>query len=608
MSEVLFKQVNYNLGALMEFVDLGEIGLPDIQRPFVWTNTKVRDLFDSIYNGYPVGYLLFWQSGVEDSNPKAIGTDRKQKAPKLLIVDGQQRLTALYAVIKGVPVVREDYSTEKISIAFNPLQRKFEVVDAAARQNPEFIPDISVVWTTANLFQLTGEFIDRLQASRELNNDEISVIQKAIMDLQNIRTFPFTALELSSSIDEEQVAEVFVRINSTGKPLNQADFILTLMSVFWDEGRAELEQFSRAARTPSSSAASPFNYFIEPYPEDLLRVAVGYGFRRARLHYVYLILRGKDLESEEFSEERRIEQFGRLRDAQSDVLKLVNWHDFMNVLKAAGFRSKQMVTSKNNLLNAYILYLIGREEFRVEPFTLKNLIARWFFMSNISRRYTSSPETRLEADLAQLRNIDSDHAFVATLERIIRDNLTEDFWTIALPNELATQSARSPTLFAYYAALNLLNAPALFSTNKVADLLDPATKSSKSAMERHHLFPRKYLESIGIKSTRDINQIANYALVEWGDNVRISDESPAVYFPKYANRFSPDDLDKMQYWHALPNGWQHMEYSEFLEARRDLMARVIRDGFATLHGQFGAENVVSGVPFGEQRSQRRFPE
>ena len=130
MSNTLFIKVDYTLDSLVSQIHYGQIGLPDIQRPFVWKNVKVRDLFDSMYRGYPVGYLLFWETGV-NAGTKQIGTDQKQLAPNRVIVDGQQRLTSLYAVIKGIPVVRENYATEKIEIAFNPLEDRFEVPDAA---------------------------------------------------------------------------------------------------------------------------------------------------------------------------------------------------------------------------------------------------------------------------------------------------------------------------------------------------------------------------------------------------------------------------------------------------------------------------------------------
>ena len=120
MTDTLFKEVHYSLGNLIGDIGLGRIGLPDIQRPFVWSNAKVRDLFDSMYRGYPVGYFLFWQTGAEGVDTKVIGDTNKQKAPSLLIVDGQQRLTSLYAVIRREAVLRENFEREHIRIAFRP--------------------------------------------------------------------------------------------------------------------------------------------------------------------------------------------------------------------------------------------------------------------------------------------------------------------------------------------------------------------------------------------------------------------------------------------------------------------------------------------------------
>jgi len=119
------------------------------------------------------------------------------------------------------------------------------------------------------------------------------------------------------------------------------------MSVFWDEGRAALEGFCRESRKPSKGKASPFNYFIAPFPDQLLRVAVGMAFKRAQLKYVYSILRGKDLETEKFSDERREQQFELLKDSQQRVLNLQYWHDFMNCIRQAGFRSDKMISSQN---------------------------------------------------------------------------------------------------------------------------------------------------------------------------------------------------------------------------------------------------------------------
>lgn len=584
MSDTLFKKVDYSLSKLMDDIEMGTIGLPDIQRPFVWKNSKIRDLFDSLYRGYPVGYFLFWQNAY-DGSQKQIGSESKQKVPNLLIVDGQQRLTSLYAVVKGIPVMRENYQKETIAIAFKPLDGTFEVADAAIRKNIEYIPNISMLWAPdADLFEIKDAYVDKLRTHREpqgmtLGPDDIKRIKSSFQKVTNLLTYPFTALELSSTIDEEQVAEVFVRINSKGKVLNQSDFILTLMSVFWDEGRSRLEDFCRESRIPSKGKPSPFNYFIEPDPDQLLRVSIGFGFRRAKLKYGYSLLRGKDLETEEYSEERRDEQFAILKDAQATALNLQHWHDFIKTLQMAGFRGSNMISSQTAIIYCYTLYLIGKKAFGIDSFALSTLMARWFFMVLVTGRYTTSAESAMERDLADIRNFTTADHFAQWMEKTIGTEFTDDFWSITLPNRMDTSSATSPYLFAYHASLNLLHAKALFSNKKIADLLDPAHKAKKSGVERHHLFPKKHLRKQGITQTRITNQLANFALVEWDDNIAISGEPPADYFPKYAERFNPKELEHMSHWHALPNDWQHMEYSDFLDARRQQMAGIIREGF-----------------------------
>lgn len=581
MSDTIFTQVNYDVASLVKDIDLGVIGLPDIQRPFVWKNSKVRDLFDSMYRGYPVGYLLFWKNAnTDETNP--IGTNQKQKTPSLLIVDGQQRLTSLYSVINDVEVIREDYSKEKIKIAFDPLEEKFEVTDAAILRDKSYIPDISVFWSKDHdVFAFVDKYLKEIKETHEISVEEENKIKTSITKIYSLRSFPMTALELSKDISEEKVAEVFVRINSKGTPLNQADFILTLMSVFWDDGRTQLEMFYKNSKQPTLGRATPFNYFIQPSPDQLLRVSVGLAFKRARLQYIYSILRGKDLETEQFSDERREEQFNILQTAQEKVLNLTYWHDFLKCIRSAGFLSGRLISSQANLLYTYVFYLMGRTEYQIDEHKLRKVIAQWFFMASLTGRYTGSAESAMEADLARFRDVRSGEDFLKILQRICELELTDDFWQISLPNALATSSPRSPSLFAYNAALVLLEADALFSEFKVADLLDPSIISRKSALERHHLFPKGYLAKIGISDIRETNQIANFAYIEYGDNIKISDQSPAEYLAKLRPK-NKKVLEKLYYWHGLPENWELMDYSKFLEKRRELIAKVIFDGYKKL--------------------------
>jgi hypothetical protein len=587
MSELktCFKRVDYDLSGLLHYIDIGDIGLPDIQRPFVWSNAKVRDLFDSMYRGFPVGYLLFWENA-QTNVIKQIGIGAKSHAvPSRLIVDGQQRLTSLFAVFRGKSVLDDDYRERQIEIAFRPNDGKFEVADAAIRRDPEWIPNISTLWASGkSSYQLVKGFLQSLGQKTTFSDAEEEHISHNLDRLFDLQKYPFTALEIAPTVDEEQVADIFVRINSEGVKLNQADFILTLLSVFWDEGRHALENFCRTSRLPpvQGKGASPFNHFIQPDPDQLLRVSVAVGFERGRLKSVYQVLRGKDLSTGEFSAERRDAQFSLLREAQARVLDLTHWHQFMSALIGAGYRSGDMVSSQNALLYAYAFYLIGRNRHSVPEHRLQKVVGRWFFFATLTGRYTGSPETVMDADLNRLKPVSDADGFIGMLNAIMAAELTNDFWAITLSAALDSSSARNPELFAYIAAQNRLNAPVLFSHKKISDLLDPALQTKKKALERHHLFPRAWLEKNGIGDLKAINQLANYALLEWPENISISDAPPSEYVPKIRPRFAESEWQTMHELHALPTGWEHMDYAGFLGARRALMAGIIRRGYATL--------------------------
>lgn len=568
--------------ALIEDIDLGKIGLPELQRPFVWPNVNVRDLFDSLYRGYPAGFLLFWETGA-DTGLKGIGAKNAHAVPKLAIVDGQQRLTSLYAVVKGVEVLRANFKRERIQIAFNPLSGRFDVADAAIRKDRAFIPDISILWQPD--FKPSAyrkEFLQQLRDIREISDDEAERIEEAIDHLRNLLHYSFVALTLSSTVTEETIAEVFVRINGKGKALNQADFIMTLMSVFWDEGRAELEAFALAATRPSDGQASPFNHFIKPSPDQLLRATVGLALKRARLENVYGALRGRDAKTGLDDPERRDAQFALMRDGQKAALNLANWHHFLDALKLAGYRSEKMISSGTTIIYSYVLYLIGLRDYGVDRVLMRQAIAEFFFMAALTGRYTNSPETRFESDLALIRDLANGDAFLARLRELCATTLTGDYWTITLPSLLATSASRSPSLFAYQAALIKLDAYALYSPLKISVMVDPAVKGTKAALEQHHLFPRGYLEEQGVDDLKQINQIANFAAVEWPANIKIGKKPPADYVPPLDNALTADERERMYNWHALPPLWWELPYHEFLVQRRVRMADVIRQAWELL--------------------------
>jgi hypothetical protein len=584
----LYRDTGYTLNHLVLDIGAGRIALPDIQRPFVWSSAKARDLFDSMYRGYPIGTIMLWETGV-DTGTRKIG-DSEDRSPQFLIVDGQQRLTSLYAVLTGQQVLTKTFDRKHIRIGFRPADETFEVTDAAIERDPEFIPDITALWTEGRK-RTVREFLKRLSEVRDggLTEADEDLLEDRLDQVHDLEAFRFQVIELASTADEEQVAEIFVRINSEGVKLNQADFILTLMSVHWEKGRRALEAFSRAAVDSSVSGPSPRNPYIEPSPDQMLRVGVALAFRRARLQHVYSILRGKDLESGGVSADRRTAQFETLAGSQERALDLTHWHEFLKCLYGAGFRSSRMITSENAVLFSYALWLIGRIDFGLDLNSLRAVIGRWFFMAHTTGRYTSSPESQLESDLGRIADLPrgDGQAFVTELDRLVTANFTNDYWEISLPNRLDNSSSRSPALSAYLAALNLLDAEVLFSDIKVRHLLEPSTLAPR-AMERHHLFPRKYLEKMAVTGTRQVNAIANMAFLDWAENASISDNAPIDYWPLMSAKVPSDRLKRQVRLHALPVGWEQLDYATFLARRRPLIAKVVREGFATL---WGSENV-----------------
>jgi hypothetical protein len=548
---------------------------------------------DSLYRGYPVGELMLWNQPGDD-HTGVIGTDKKGHASKQQIVDGQQRITSLFVTVTGQTVIDDDYRKKSIRICFNPLTDRFEVAQPAYDRSPEWVSDVSKVFTSA--LGAYENYIGRLEKSRSepIDGDDRSRVHKALIRLEALKSVIFKVVEIQADVEKAVVADVFVRINSEGVNLTSADYILTWLSVFWPEGRDQLEQFARDSRltadhifevTGTKVSWSPKNHYIAPSPGQLVRVAVALGQNRGRLQDAYNALRGRDRKTGMADATRQSEELAKIKSATPLILNRLHWDEYLRVLAKAGFRSKKMITSETTILYTYALWLLGRTEYNVDLATLRDLMARWFFMAQTTGRYTGSPETRIQQDLDRLDEAKSADDFVNVLDGVIDTVLTPDFWTIRISDDFVSSStSASPAYQAYLAALNILDADLFMLHGKVRDWTDPSDTSVKN-VEGHHLYPRAYLRDVlGYKDIKKINQVANFAPTDWDTNILISDRPPEDYWPELikARKMGESALAKQHRWHALPEDWTTLKYEDFLVARRNLMATVVRDGYLRL--------------------------
>ena len=590
MANELFTIIPSKVKNLVEDVRIGKIGLPDLQRPFVWKDNKVRDLCDSMLRGYPIGYVMLWESPSNyDDKKKSIGDNKKIfEEPKELVIDGQQRLTALVAALYGVKVKDKDYREHEIKISFNPLKREFAVWTTAIDRDQEWISRISEAFLAKenNTFtKFRRNYIVNLNLAREkkgveeLSDDDLDIIEDNFNALLGLEDFLLPTLEISDDADEQDVADIFVRVNSGGQMLNENNFIQTLIAVYEKEVHDKITQFCIDSRIPKDNTS--YNHIMEVDPQHLVRMAVGVGFHRARLRYAYMLLRGKNLETGKYSDETRDANLLIFRNALEEVMNLNNWHAFLNCVITSGYVSNKLIASSNAVVFSYVLYLVGKTEYKVESIRLNKIISKWFFMAALTYFYTGSTESEVEKQFADLRGIHNADEFVDYLEKVISSRLTDDYFAVTLPNELNTSSAISPVWYGYIASQIVLNNPMLFSTSSLAPFLLPGTSGTKNAIDKHHIFPKHYLESIGISSDRDRNQVANFTYLDYVTNIDISDDPPKDYIQRYKNSLGTE-YDKHCKNHALPKDFESMNYMEFLSERRKLMASIIADAFDRL--------------------------
>lgn len=582
---------------LFAWIDSGEIAIPEIQRPFVWDAVKVRKMLDSLFMGYPVGYLIAWR------NPNVKLKDGTTSFGKRIIIDGQQRITALMAAILGFEVMNKDYKRVRIKIAFHPIKQQFEVSNPAIEKDVSWLPDIADVFDSkTSLFNLVTDYC---QKNPGATNDEIF---SSIESLRGIVNNQIGLIDLDSELDIETVTEIFIRVNSAGVPLSQADFAMSKIAVNEIYGgnmlRKAIDYFCHLAIAPEffqelkndeDFANSEFMHqmswlrrenddLYDPSYTDMLRVAFTSEFRRGRLEDLVALLSGRNFETRQYEEAIVEDSFNRLKKGIIQFVNETHFQRFIMIIRSAGFVNASMIGSQNSLNFAYILYLTLRDQ-RFPNADIERYVRRWFVMSMLTGRYSSSPESTFDQDIRQIHEL----GIEKYADILIRGQLSDAFWNSVLPQALNTSVASSPYFRLFEAAqVKMIDTGFLSRDITAKDLIGVQS-------DVHHIFPRNYLKKNGM-SRAQYNQIANYVVAQSEINIAIGSKEPKIYFsqlldqcqggPKlYGNITDLDSLKDNFRVNCIPNGMEEMtvdDYSSFLSKRRVLMAEKIKKYFEDL--------------------------
>ncbi len=591
---------NYTVDTLLSNIKAGDIAIPEMQRPFVWNSTKVRDLMDSLYKGFPVGYIIVWQ------NPKVKLKDGTTAIGKKVLIDGQQRITAMAAAIVGREVMDDHYKWRRIAIAFNPQEEKFEVANNAILKSSKWIPDIALVLDPS--FD-TFSFVVKYCQDNEIPS-QMSQINTIINKLRGIQNNSLGVITLAEDLDIDSVTNIFIRINSKGVVLSQADFAMSRISSNEEYGgnitRKTIDYFCHLMESPEDLkdiknndaafsslpefeaikwAAEKNSPIYKTSYIDILRVAFTYKFKRGRLSDLVSLLSGRDFETREFKIEIEEESFRYLHDAVMQTVNKNNYERYLMIVRSAGIVRKSLIRSQNVLNFGYALYLALRER-HTDSNKIEQIVRRWIALTILTGRYSGSAESWFDYDIKRFFSYDDPMEYLQITEA---GELSDAFWTVNLIQRLDTSVASSPYFNMFLMAQVKAHDKGFLSTQvDIESMLE-------NRGDIHHLFPKKYLTSNGV-SQAQYNQVANYVYLQQEINIKISDAAPCVYMaevlkqcetkrPVYGSIVETNNLRENLKQNCIPDGFDHMDikdYPTFLEARRKLMAQKIRDYYWAL--------------------------
>ena len=598
-----FQLTQYSISAILGLIDAQQFGIPEIQRPFVWKRTQVRDLIDSLYNGYPTGYIITWK------NPDVRTKDGSIANGKNVLIDGQQRITALMAAISGQEVLDEDFNKGQIRIAFNPLEKdptkRFAVQDVSNLKDKRWIPDISEVFKTEfNAFNFSIKYSN--------DNPEIQPndVNNIVTKLREIANRQIGVIELDHTLDIDEVTEIFIRINSKGTALSQSDFVMSKMASDTAHGgnvlRKVVDYFCHLAVKPDfypqmikdaefgqtqyaskiKWLSGDFDNIYDPDYGDMLRVAFMYSFSRAKLSDLVSLLSGRDFATREFREDIIADSYGKLNEGVLKFINEYNFSQFVLAIRGAGFKSSKMLGSNMTLDFAYMLFLKLMKDDSVLQAQEKRYVQKWFVLSMLTGRYVGSQESVMSRDIRSIE----EKGFLKYFQEVEASVLSDTFWNVTLPQNLETTAVNSPSLNTFFAAQDYLKCNSFLQRGTtVTDLISISG-------DVHHIFPKAYLKKNGVDAKGSYNQIANYTYLDTQVNKAIGEDAPNIYFERIrkqcetkkleiGNISAIEDLKQNLAENAVPEAAMTMtvdDYDLFLQQRRVLMAKMVEKYYKAL--------------------------
>lgn len=599
MEDTKFSLNQTPISTILAWVESGAIAIPEIQRPFVWTSTQVRDLMDSLYQGYPVGYIITWQ------NPDVKLKDGSTSQGKRILIDGQQRITALRAAISGLNVVDKKYKKRRIAISFNPLTEEFRTRTSSTERGKEWIGDIAEVMVNGyDTLTFVDEYVARNPGTtrQEINSRLNRLIQ--------IKNKQIGEIQLSPSLDINIVNEIFVRINASGVNLSNADFAMSKIAVYEKDPGDEMgmrlrkfidyfahlsaapDQFKDIAQNDSEFAKTDYfakiawlknetDDLYDPTYNDIIRVVGLTQFARGKLGDVVSLLSGRNFETRQDEKEIADLSFQKLEKGLYQFTNENKFKQFVqNILRGSGYDEPNMLIARNAVNYAYAMYLrlldIGENHADAN-----SLVRRLLAISLMTGRHSGGFETQFEQDIKRIQSAGDMAKFIATLEE---QELSDVFWNSTLVDEFNKPTTNNPFWHMFIAAQNKLLKQSFLSKNNIAR--DLATD------DIHHIFPKNYLVKHGYDKSK-YNRIANFVHLRNDINISVSDLAPREYLGDIlsgGNNHHSDIVNEAEMINnfednAVPKILLQAEvddYDEFLRQRQVLMAEMVREYYKGL--------------------------